>query len=110
MRPYSDLCVNSRRANIFQSSRVLFKRIRMAGSWNIEETKALIAIWGQENVQSQLDRVHKNCDVYQHIAMELQDAGYVIKRLFRAQSLNEFLCLLRTSHDLRKSAALSCAF
>ena len=28
----------------------------MAGSWNVEETKALIAIWGQENVQSQLER------------------------------------------------------
>ena len=49
----------------------------MVGSWNIEETKALIAIWGQENVQSQLERVYRNCDVYQHIAMELEDNGYV---------------------------------
>ena len=49
----------------------------MAGSWNVEETKALIAIWGQENVQSQLDRIHRNRDVYQRIAMELEDAGYV---------------------------------
>lgn len=49
----------------------------MAGSWNVEETKALIAIWGQENVQSQLDRVHRNRDVYQRIAMELEDTGYV---------------------------------
>ena len=49
----------------------------MAGSWNVEETKALIAIWGQENVQSQLDRVHRNRDVYQRIAMELEDNGYV---------------------------------
>ena len=35
----------------------------MAGSWNVEQTKALIAIWGQENVQSQLDRAHRNRDV-----------------------------------------------
>ena len=49
----------------------------MAGSWNVEETKALIAIWGQENVQSQLDRAHRNRDVYKRIAMELEDIGYV---------------------------------
>ena len=49
----------------------------MAGSWNVEETKALIAIWGQENVQSQLDRAHRNRDVYQRIAMELEDIGDV---------------------------------
>ena len=49
----------------------------MAGSWNVEETKALIAIWGEENVQSQLDRAHSNRDVYQRIAMELEDIGYV---------------------------------
>ena len=49
----------------------------MAGSWNVEETKALIAIWGQENVQSQLEKIHRNRDVYQRIAMELEDNGYV---------------------------------
>ena len=49
----------------------------MAGSWNSEETKALIAIWGQENVQSQLERVHRNRDVCQRIAMELEDHRYV---------------------------------
>jgi len=48
----------------------------MAGSWSIEETKALIAIWGQENVQRQLDGVHRNCDIYQCITMELEDKGY----------------------------------
>ena len=49
----------------------------MAGSWNVEETKVLIAIWGQENVQSQIDRVHRNHDSYQCITMKLEDAGYV---------------------------------
>ena len=48
----------------------------MAGSWSVEETKALIAIWGQENVQRQLDGVHRNREVYQRIAMELEDEGY----------------------------------
>ena len=58
----------------------------MAGSWNVEETKALITIWGQENVQSQLDMVHRNCDVYRHIAMELQDVGYVKMSLLGMKS------------------------
>ena len=49
----------------------------MAGSWNVEETKALIAIWGQEKVWSQLDRVHRNRDIYQCITMELEDNGHV---------------------------------
>jgi len=39
----------------------------MAGRWSVEETKALIAMWGQENVQNQLERIHRNCDVYQRI-------------------------------------------
>ena len=51
----------------------------MTGSWNVEETKALIAIWEQENVQSQLQMVHRNRthDVYQHITMGLEENGYV---------------------------------
>ena len=48
----------------------------MAGSWSVEETRALIAIWGQESVQSQLERVHRNRDIYQRIAMELEESGY----------------------------------
>lgn len=53
------------------------KQIWMSGSWNVEEMKVLIAILGQENVQSQLDRICSNCDVCQPIAMDLEDAGYV---------------------------------
>jgi len=48
----------------------------MAGSWSVEETKALIAVWGQESVQNQLERVHRNRDVYQRISMELEEYGY----------------------------------
>ena len=49
----------------------------MAGSWSVEETRALIVIWGQEHVQSQLQTVHRNRDVYQRIAVELEENGYV---------------------------------
>ena len=43
--------------------------------WTLEETKALIAVWGQANVQSQLDSVVRNRTIYQHIAKELADLG-----------------------------------
>ena len=29
----------------------------MAGSWRNEETQTLISIWGEESIQSKLDRV-----------------------------------------------------
>ena len=43
--------------------------------WTLEETKALIAVWGQANVQSQLDSVVRNRTIYQRIAKELADLG-----------------------------------
>ena len=45
----------------------------MAGTWSVEETKALIAVWGQESVQREMDRVHRNRDIYQRVATELSD-------------------------------------
>ena len=39
--------------------------------WSVEETKA------QEHVQSQLDRVHRNRDIYERVTMELEDSGYI---------------------------------
>jgi len=48
----------------------------MAISWSREETKAFIAMWGQESVQNQLERIHQNRDDYQQISMELEDYEY----------------------------------
>ena len=48
----------------------------MAAGWNAEMTKALIAIWSQENVQSQLDNVVRNRYVYENVAKQLAEAGY----------------------------------
>ena len=42
----------------------------MVGSWSIEETKALIVVWGQESIQKQLESIHKNRDIYQRICMD----------------------------------------
>ena len=43
--------------------------------WTLEETKALIVVWGQANVESQLDSVVRNRTIYQRIAKELADLG-----------------------------------
>ena len=48
----------------------------MAGSWNTEETRTLISIWGEESIQSKLDKTHRNRDVFERIAREMSDVGY----------------------------------
>lgn len=48
----------------------------MAGGWTPEEAKALVAIWGAEDVQSQLDGVSRNRCVYDKIAAAMKDTGF----------------------------------
>lgn len=48
----------------------------MAGGWTPAATKALIGIWGEANVQEQLDNVRRNKDIYEKIAHELNELGY----------------------------------
>ena len=48
----------------------------MAAGWDADATKALINIWGQENVQSQLDSVTRNRVIYEKIALRLEEEGY----------------------------------
>lgn len=44
--------------------------------WTDEETRALVAIWGAADVQSQLDGVMRNKAIYQKIAAALADLGF----------------------------------
>ena len=48
----------------------------MAGSWSTEETRTLISFWGEESIQSKLDKAHRNRDVFERIAHEMSDLGY----------------------------------
>lgn len=48
----------------------------MAAGWSSEETRALVSVWGQANVQSQLDGVARNRTVFEQIAKELAKLGY----------------------------------
>ena len=44
--------------------------------WSDEEVHALIAIWGEEEVQSQLDGATRNKKVYDDIAKKLTELGF----------------------------------
>ena len=48
----------------------------MASGWSYEETRALIGVWGQADVQSQLDGVQRNRTIYEKIASEMVDLEY----------------------------------
>ena len=47
----------------------------MATGWSYDNTKALVTIWGQEDVQRQLDGIQRNRIVYQRVASELRKVG-----------------------------------
>lgn len=47
-----------------------------ASNWGKEETLKLIALWGEEDVQAQLEGCRSNRQVYEKIAREMQAANY----------------------------------
>ena len=48
----------------------------MANLWRDDECFKLIALWGEENVQAQLEGCRRNKHVYENISKEMSDAGY----------------------------------
>ena len=49
--------------------------VAMASGWNYEQWMALISIWGQEDVQRELDGVTRSRTVYERITSELRKLG-----------------------------------
>ena len=47
-----------------------------SGPWSTEETRALLDVWGADNVQCSLDRVVRNRTVYQRVANGLAELGF----------------------------------
>lgn len=45
-------------------------------TWAEEEVKALLALWGEGNVQEQLDGAVRNKTIYENIAQKLNKSGY----------------------------------
>ena len=48
----------------------------MAAGWSQEETQALIGVWGETDVQRQLDGVAKNRTIYESISVQLRNLSY----------------------------------
>ena len=48
----------------------------MAAGWCAEETKALVGIWGEAEMQQALDGVVRNKTIYQKVATALNALGY----------------------------------
>ena len=49
----------------------------MAAGWTSEETKALIRIWGEEEVQNALNGIVRNKTIYQKVASAMASLDYV---------------------------------
>ena len=47
-----------------------------SGVWDKQETRKLIEIWGEHNIQSQLEGCHRNKEEYQCIIQKMHEAGY----------------------------------
>ena len=48
----------------------------MAAGWTNNETRALIGVWSEAEIQSQLDGVSRNRVIYEGISTKLRDLGY----------------------------------
>ena len=73
---------------------------QMATGWMPEETKALIGVWGEANVQQQLDSVRRNRDIYEGIASELAKKGY-------AKTYKQCRCKIKNLTQRYRKASLS---
>ena len=48
----------------------------MASGWSADETRALIGVWGEADIQRQLDGVARNRPIYENISAQLCEMGY----------------------------------
>ena len=62
--------------NTTRHHRRVTNEVTMSGGWTHAETRALTGIWGESNVQQQLDKVRRNRDIYERISRELSKQGW----------------------------------
>ena len=48
----------------------------MAAGWSVDATRALIAIWGEQNIQENFDGVSRNKTIFEEIAGGMKERGY----------------------------------
>ena len=64
--------------NEYDSSAVIscISTTKMSQNWSDEETLKLIAIWGENDIQAQINMCKRNSHIYEKIASEMKDAGF----------------------------------
>ena len=50
--------------------------ISLASGWTSVENRALLGVWGEADVQSQLDGVSRNRVIFEKIATSLREMGH----------------------------------
>ena len=50
--------------------------LEMAAGWTVDGTRALIGVWGEADIQSQLDGVARNRRIYEKISAQLREMAY----------------------------------
>ena len=48
----------------------------MAAEWTTEETRVLLKVWGDADIQSRFDGVVRNRHIYERIAENMKKLGY----------------------------------
>ena len=48
----------------------------MSAGWDLAETKALLGIWGDADIQNQLNGIVRNKAIYQQVATAMAELGY----------------------------------
>ena len=48
----------------------------MAAGWSMDATQALIAIWGEQNIQQNLDGVTRNKTIFEKITAAMKEKEY----------------------------------
>ena len=48
----------------------------MAAGWDFVETKALLGIWEDADIQNQIDGIVRNKAIYQKVATAMAEVGY----------------------------------
>lgn len=81
--------------------------------WLEDETKTLILVWGEDNVQSQLDGAVRNKTIYGKIAKEMKDHGYTrdwVQCRNKIKNLKKEYRIVKDNNDETGRARKTCKF
>lgn len=81
--------------------------------WLDEETKTLISLWGEDNIQCQLDGAVRNKTIYQKIAKLMKDHGYTrdwVQCRNKIKNLKKDYRIVKDNNDETGRARKTCKY